>query len=377
MLVSFTGTKTFRSRYRVGGKWKTRNLGRFGAQAATADGKTVPITLKWAREQVDIDRAHAREGRDPAERYRVQAPEVEEVVTYEAVVDKFIALYAKPTQRTWQQTERALKINCKIWLKKPFDSITKANARDLLDGLIAEGHGPTARVTLAWLRKLWDWASERDILSNLNMRTVKIEYERRVRDRCFTDHELKAIWFAAEQLPSVESAYVKLLILLAPRKSALAGMRRSELDKDVTLWTTPHERTKSKKTASKKRTYLTPLPPLAQRILKPMLKEDSELVFPGRIKGKPINAGSSLQASLIRHGAPKDFTFHAMRHTLATWFQNKRSEGEIGLLLNHSASSVTAGYMHAYALDLKRTLLEEWAAHVEELVTAKGTVRLR
>jgi hypothetical protein len=58
----------------------------------------------------------------------------------------------------------------------------------------------------------------------------------------------------------IAGSYVKLLVLLAPRKTALAGMRRSDLDDidNPTLWTTPFELTKSKKSASKKRVYLTP-----------------------------------------------------------------------------------------------------------------------
>jgi hypothetical protein len=47
-------------------------------------------------------------------------------------------------------------------------------------------------------------------------------------------------------------------------------MHRADLDDidNPTLWTTPHEYTKSKKSAPKKREYLTPLPALAQRIVK-------------------------------------------------------------------------------------------------------------
>jgi len=86
-----------------------------------------------------------------------------------------------------------------------------------------------------------------------------------------------------DQLTPVEGAYVKLLMLLGPRKSALAGMRRADLDNadNPSVWVTPFELVKVKKSSTKKRTYTTPLPPLAVRILKPLLRSDSELVFPG------------------------------------------------------------------------------------------------
>ena len=84
-------------------------------------------------------------------------------------------------------------------------------------------------------------------------------------------------------------------------------------------------------------------------------------------------------AKLIEHGAPKDFSYHAVRHTVATFLENAgHSEWERGLILNHSGSgSVTAGYSHGYPLDLKRMLLTKWADHVEQLVTREGAIRLR
>jgi hypothetical protein len=63
-----------------------------------------------------------------------------------------------------------------------------------------------------------------------------------------------------------------------------------------------------------------------------------------------------------------------MRHTLATWLQNAGySEWKRGLILNHAGTSVTAGYSHAYAVDLKRDLLTKWADYVASLVQPKGT----
>jgi hypothetical protein len=59
-------------------------------------------------------------------------------------------------------------------------------------------------------------------------------------------------------------------------------MRRDDLDDadNPTLWTTPHELTKSRKKANRKRVYLTPLPPLAQRLIKGLLEGNSDRVFP-------------------------------------------------------------------------------------------------
>jgi integrase len=88
----------------------------------------------------------------------------------------------------------------------------------------------------------------------------------------------------------------------------------------------------------------------------------------------------SLKVKLVKAGAPQDFMAHAFRHTIATWLENKgRSEWERGLVLNHSGGgSVIGGYSHGYPVELKKTMLVEWAEHVERLVSpGEGVARLR
>ena len=226
---------------------------------------------------------------------------------------------------------------------------------------------------------------EENLIAQPIMDGVEIEYEQGVRDRYFKDKELNAIWQAADKLTAHESAYVKLLMLLAPRKNELTGMRRSEMKFDAggnpIVWITPHERTKSRKkqTNGRRRVYTTPLPPLAQRIIKSLPKrEDGDLVFEGRAPGAPLYVGTKLIRKLVKLGAPADFTYHAVRHTVATWLENQgHSEFERGLVLNHSGSGVTAGYSHGYALGLKLALLTKWADNIERLVQPGGAALLR
>ena len=240
---------------------------------------------------------------------------------------------------------------------------------------------PEGEGAIAWLRKLWRWAFEREIVAAPIMDAVKVRYQKRVRDRTFDDTEIKAVWQAAEQLTAVESAFVKLALLLAPRKTALAAMKWNDID--GALWTTPNEYTKSRKTSDPRRRYFTPLPPLAQRILKGLPQSD-ERVFPSLMvyrtpAQQPWFDSARLIRRLVGAGAPEDFSLHAFRHTLATWLQNKgHSEWECGLVLNHSGTgTVTSNYTHGYPLELKATLLTKWADHVEGLVQPEGVSVLR
>jgi integrase len=383
LLVSSGATKTFRATFKLNGQWQSCAIGRFGEMDANGNPKQENLQIGKAREITANYRAKAKEGIDP--RVQQQEQSAADKQTYGAVVDRFIKEYAKPRQRTWDQTERILKKNVPAkWLKRSINEITKKDARDLQKGLVADGHGYKAAVTHAWLKKLWRWAYEEDIVTAPIMEAVrKPDFEATVRDRVYTDKEIAAIWTAADGLTPVEGAFFKLLILLAPRKTALAYMRYSDLDDadNPTLWTTPFELTKSRKSLSadkrRKRKYLTPLPPLAAHIIKGLERQEgSDLVFadlPGLYVSTATNgknfSGTKLLRKLVRHGAPKDFYPHGVRHTVATWLENQgASEWERGLVLNHSGASVTAGYSHGHPRDLKRELLGKWAAHVEGLV---------
>ncbi len=385
VLLSAGGARTYLATFRLHGRLITAKLGRVGE-----------IGLAKARELTRDYREKAAEGNDPRPKKLSPTAEIKTVEgnaanpnSYQTVVDQFIEHYAKPKQRSWGNTKRILTKNCAVWLERDFKSITKADVRTLLRQLVSDGHGPKAEVTLAWLRKLWRWAAEEEIVEAPLMDTIKVHYEKKERDRVYSDDEIRKIWNAADKLDKIERDYVKLLMLLAPRKTALACLCKSHLDnpQQPTLWTTPFELTKSRKATrkNKRRVYLIPLPPLAQRILKARVSESQERLFPNlpiylaKDDGRRWFDGHRLTDSLVAHGAPKDFTYHGVRHTITTWLEVKgHSEWERGLVLNHAGSgSVTADYSHGFAHDLKLKLLTKWADHVEGLVRPKGATLLR
>lgn len=372
LLVSPGGTKSFRSTYYFPGLSKphSRKLGRFP-----------DMTFGEARDLARKDRQKAADGIDPKEEARTALVPVGETV--EEVIDLFIELYAKPRQRTWRETRRTLKTNCKAWLATPIKQITKRQVYELLDGFVADGKPYKAAVTLSWLRTLWRWAWKRDIVDQPLMDSVDIHIEKRERDWARTDDDLKAIWNAANELEPGHGAYIKLLVLLGLRKNELAKARRSDLDDsdNPTLLVTPFENTKSNKNASRKRVYLTPLPSLAQRIIKtiPVNEDAPDVLFPGRFKGRPLDPGQWLLKKLQEAGAPSDFTYHQVRYTVATWLQEQgHDEYERGLVLNHAGGgTVTDRYSRSYPLQLKRELFEKWAGHVEAVVSPLGVALLR
>ncbi len=62
------------------------------------------------------------------------------------------------------------------------------------------------------------------------MDAVRIEIEKRERDRVYSDTEIKVTWTAANLLDDpIERDYIKLLMLLALRKTAVAQVDRTHV----------------------------------------------------------------------------------------------------------------------------------------------------
>jgi integrase len=342
VLVSSGGTKTYRSTFYLHGKACARALGRVGE-----------LDLAIARERVRADRKLASEGIDPRQQMKEQRKANQ--INYDHVVDQFVEHYCKPRQWTWDRTQRVLK-NCEPLLKRPIRAITKVEVKEMLRSFVTEGHPAKADMARSLLTTLFKWAVQEDYLTSSIMESVSIDIEKGSRERVYTDDEIKAIWQAANKLDANTSSYVKLMVLLAPRKTALALLSCKQLDNldNPTLWTTTAEAVKARKSARKKRVYLTPLPQLAQRIVKALLKDrDNARLFAQlsvyMTKAGRLNFdGKALAAQLIELGAPADFAYHTMRHTVTTFLQNDGvDEWSRGLILNHAGSgSVTGDYSH-------------------------------
>ena len=344
------------------------------------------LSLKDARAEALDLLAHVAKGEDPArQKVLERQAEAPQVTTYPEAVEDFIEKYAKAKQRTWADTRRVL-LNAG-WAKRDIRSITKKDAYKVLDGMTAK-RPYAAKVLLRWWRTMFKWCLSRDIIETNPMESVEIHIEERTRERCYSDDEVKALWTGADKLAILDGAFLKLLLLLGVRKNELAGMRWSELDdpENPTVWIIPHERTKSRKSAVKKRVYVVPLPDLAKRILLglPRVAEDEadghdiDLVFPGRHKGKPMRPGERYAAKVQQASGVEDWFAHAHRHTIATYLETEgHDEFDRGLVLNHASGSVTAGYSHGFAAERKRTVLQGWADHVASVVTAEGVQLLR
>jgi integrase len=361
-LISPQGAKSFRACYYFPGSALPHyiHLGRVGE-----------LRLSEARQRCGQARRLAREGKDP------KASDPGRSGTFETVFREWVERIqiGREQNKSARKTESFVLSSLKPWLGRPVATIQYSEIEKLLDQ-IRDGDGakvkprPAAANRLyAHLRGFFSWCARHGGPLQISpLQGMRPPAKLSGRNRVYSADELRAIWRAADKLDPAESSYVKLIMLVALRKEELALAKWSQLDdaQAPKLLTVPFERTKGKITR-KPIVYRVPLPPLAARILAGLPRRDDDLF--ARIDYQ------RLKTKLVALGAPRDFKLHVFRHTIATHLENNgKTEWERGLVLNHSSSTVTAGYSHGFAGDLKLKLLSEWADHVEGLVQPSAKV---
>ena len=110
---------------------------------------------------------------------------------------------------------------------------------DLLDGIVESGRPVAANRTLTAIRKLFNWAMDRDIIATSPCAGVKPPTAEHSRDRVLSDDELRASGWRPITLGGPFAALVKLLLLTGQRRDEVADMTWSEVDLDARLWRLP------------------------------------------------------------------------------------------------------------------------------------------
>jgi integrase len=268
------------------------------------------------------------------------------------------------------------------WGHRPITEITRAEVIALLDDIVDRGAPVAANRTLAALRKLFNWAIERDILETSPTDRVKPPAAEKSRDRVLSDSELKALWHASEALGWPFGPMVQLLILTGQRREEVASMAWSEIDVDRGEWVLPRGRVKNDKA------HVVPLGALAIAILHTVPRiAGADLVF--TTTGTTPISGFSRAKSALDQKMPallhtpsssrteeaavlEPWRLHDIRRTVASGMARLGLDlAVIEKVLNHS-SGTFAGIVGVYQryefAEEKRRALEAWGSFVASLV---------
>jgi integrase len=192
------------------------------------------------------------------------------------------------------------------------------------------------------------------------------------RKRTFSDEEIKTIWLAADTIGGFKGNAIKMLMLTGQRVGVVAGIKRSEIDGD--LWTISGEEVGRSKN---KRDHIVPLSRQALTVLAetPQLHGFDHIFSTGKAGDTKITIGSKMNNQFRRLVGFDDWCFQNLRSVVATKMRKPLSMSPqiIDLVQGRVDSSVLSRHYDANDyLDEKRTSLQAWANHLDEVVRGAG-----
>lgn len=385
--ITPSGSKVFIYQYRMGGrgsKLRRFTIGRYGE-----------LTLEAARRKAEeLARQVRLDGNDPLEAKRSARAKAAELA-FANYAERF---WRECLQIEWRsshaQSYRALELHAVPKLgDKPLNAITRSDIRAVIEPLRAQV--ATASLVFATLRRMFNWAIEREDIEQSPVMGMKAPPLPTSRDRVLSDEELRLVWLAAGELGYPAGTWVRLLILTGARRTEAAALDWAELDRSAALWTLPAGRSKNARVA------VNPLSGAALALLDEVASQQRSggawpnfgAVFPTR-DGKPIVGYSKIKLRLEKaisklaeaEGIPDlaPWRLHDLRRTLATGLQRLGTRLEVTeAVLNHVSGSrggIVGVYQRHSYLPEQLTALTAWAAHVERIVAggpaADNIVRL-
>ena len=344
------------------------------------------VGLKDARGQALAAAAKVAAGSDPGAEKQQTVREVREaeretdVDRVERVARQFVERHAKPSTRSWLETE--LMLNREVvsrWKGRRLSQLTRAHVHEMLDEIVDRGAPVSASRSFAAFRKMCRWAVSRGIIDRSPCEGVTAPSPAATRDRVLADDEVRLVWRAAERIGLPFGPVVRLLLLTGARRNEIAGLRWAEIDLAGRRWLLPAARAKNNRACE------IPLSAAAVEILSQLPRFGvGDFVFSttGRTHVSGFSrAKTALDRAIVemQEGAPPlaPWRFHDLRRTLATGLQRLGVRLEVTeAVLNHvsgSRAGITGIYQRYEWAAEKRDALARWGAHIEALATGAGS----
>lgn len=366
-------------------------------------GKHGELTPDQARKRAQELAALVATGIDPREREaealnakqalatrEEELRRLEQDLAFDRIAARWLEHYEHEKGRRPSSVTMA-KMVVRLYLKPSFGSrpIPKIELKDLQSVIDAIPLNKRAmrRNVFAYASVLFGWALRRQYISTNPLASMEKPQAPIARDRVLDDVELAMVWKAAEAMPVPWAPFYRLLIMTGQRKSEVAGMAWSELDRSSAIWTIPAERAKNKNS------HLVPLSEAVTAELD-VLADGQQWPTTGYVlttTGRtPISGFSKAKRMLDQKitdidegGALPPWRVHDLRRTAATGLQRLGVRFEVTeAVLNHvsGAKGGIAGVYqrHDWAAE-KRAALDAWAGHVRQLITgitATNVVRM-
>ncbi len=298
------------------------------------------ITTELAREKAIQLALQVSAGEDPS----VKSPSKAISPTIENLAEKYLNLHAENEKRPKSIKED--KSMLKNYILKEFGSrrVESITLEDIqtLHARLNKTRVRSNRI-IALLHKMFNLAVQWRWRADNPAAGIK-KYQEDKRTRWLQEDELKRLLDILEITPHQTTAnIIRLLLLTGARKHEVLTATWDQFDLEKGVWTKRAHTTKQKKMEH------LPLSPAALTLLKNVKEEknDSLFLFPGNVKGKPLQDIKKSWATICKQAKLKDFRIHDIRHTYASHLVSSGlSLSIVGKLLGHTQVSTTQRYAH-------------------------------
>lgn len=361
--------------------WKFRY--RFqGAQRAVRLGSYSTLSLAKARDEAKLQAAKVALGHDVAgekqERKRDAKAKIEAeklAVTVSQLCDEYFErmILGRLKHPNIVRARIEKDIRPAIGSLKVED-VKPRHIDDLLKPIVKRGAPTIANDVLRWLKRIFNYAIKRHMIEYNPAAAFDLSDaggQEKGRERWLKRDELVKLFAAMREAKgfSVENYLtIKLLLLLAVRKSELIAAPWHEFDLDKGVWKLPDERTKTNAGID------IPLSEAAVECLRELerLACGSKWVLPARKMQErmiPHIAESTLSVALakVKHGL-EHFTVHDLRRTARTHFEALGITPYIAeRCLNHKIKGVEGIYNRHDYFEERKAALNAWASLLAQL----------
>ena len=356
--ITSNGVKSWCFAYRYGGKQRRMTLGRYP-----------DISLIKAREIVRNSRADLAVGEDPyklrEDKINANVQKQEDQITVRDMAKEFIELYAIPNTKKWKTTQKFFDNHILPALgNNAVKEVRRKDVIKLLDKIKNSSHPTAANHVLSSLRKMYNWAIERDVLEFNPCSHIKKPVPIKERERVLNKREIKDFWDACNCVGYPYGPICKILLLTGQRCNEIATLKWSYVDEAEKIIRVPAENIKAG------RGHDIPITDDVIKILNELPKFRGEYIFT-TCHGKKHVAGfgKAKKQFLEKFNPTNDWRFHDLRRTCAT---NLAELGvplhTISRVLNHAEGGVTKIYARHSYLKEKRDALNLWASELNKII---------
>jgi integrase len=369
LLLTPNDQRWWRFKYRFAGKEKLLSLGVYP-----------DVPLRAAREKCEAFRKVVASGTDPAVARQAEKRAEREAAEndFESVARQWLE-NIKPEWSAQHQTDSLTRFEAHIFPKIGHRPIREVSAPELLAAL----RGIEARGTIESAHKVARACGQ---VFRFAIAAGRCDRNPAADLRGALKAKPKAKPMAAlpsDALPELLRAIdaydgdvqtrlaVKLLALTFVRTNELRGAAWTEIDLEKAEWTVPAERMKTKTP------HHVPLARQAVEAFRQLkaLNGNRNLVFPGRRPAQPISKNTILFA-LYRMGYHSRMTAHGFRAIASTTLNELGYRPDVieRQLAHTEKNAVRAAYHRSQYLEERKTMVQQWADHLDALRASDGKV---